>query len=171
MQKYLPRRMWTRRRAYCRIKRRKPCRGGRLISLRWAVNRLRRMSTGEILWRAQKAAKARLEKSGVGLASVAKPAPAVPTAPIAPHTWGRPWLAGLDQAAGRDALGVAAINPLPYRRAADRVLAGQFDVFALHGVPLGFPPRWNRDPKTGTEAALVFGKTLNYRDPTLVGDI
>lgn len=129
------------------------------------------MSTGEILWRAQKAAKARLEKSGVGLASVAKPAPAVPTAPIAPHTWGRPWLAGLDQAAGRDALGVAAINPLPYRRAADRVLAGQFDVFALHGVPLGFPPRWNRDPKTGTEAALVFGKTLNYRDPTLVGDI
>lgn len=58
-----------------------------------------------------------------------------------------------------------------YRLAADRILSGQFDVFALHGVVLGFPPRWNRDPKSGTEAPLTFGKALNYRDEAIVGDI
>jgi hypothetical protein len=58
-----------------------------------------------------------------------------------------------------------------YRRAADRILEGLFDVFSLRGARLGFPPRWNVDPRTGTEAPLVFGKELNYRDPLLVGDI
>jgi len=28
-------------------------------------------------------------------------------------------------------------------------------------VDLGTPPRWNRDPKTGIEAPLEFGKTLD----------
>ena len=36
---------------------------------------------------------------------------------------------------------------------------------------IGFPPRWNRDPKTGIEAPLAFGKLLDYRDQDLVGDI
>lgn len=74
--------------------------------------------------------------------------------------------------------GKAWLNPLPhgmdsalYRVAADRVLAGYYDVFALHNVQLGFPPQWNRDPKTGIEAPLVFGKTLDYRDECLVGNI
>jgi Heparinase II/III-like protein/Heparinase II/III N-terminus len=58
-----------------------------------------------------------------------------------------------------------------YRRAADRILDGLFDVFSLRGARLGFPPRWNVDPRTGTEAPLVFGKELNYRDPALVGDV
>lgn len=58
-----------------------------------------------------------------------------------------------------------------YRGAADQILAGRFDVFALQGVELGFPPRWNRDPKTGIEAPMTFGKTLNYRDENVVGDI
>lgn len=75
-------------------------------------------------------------------------------------------------------VGNAWLNPLPrsmdsglYCAAADRVLAGYYDVFALHNVQLGFPPKWNRDPKTGIEAPLVFGKTLDYRDERLVGDI
>ena len=38
-------------------------------------------------------------------------------------------------------------------------------------MQLGAPPRWNRDPKTGIEAPLAFGKTLDYRDPDVVGDI
>ena len=33
------------------------------------------------------------------------------------------------------------------------------------------PPRWNRDPKTGIEAPLDFGKQLDYRDARRVGDI
>lgn len=51
--------------------------------------------------------------------------------------------------------------------AAKRVAAGKLDVFALHGVELGAPPRWNRDPKTGVEAPpLTFGKLLDYRNPS-----
>ncbi len=48
---------------------------------------------------------------------------------------------------------------------------GRFDVFSLRELPLGFPPRWNVDPRTGIEAPLVFGKELNYRDPGVVGDV
>src|ERR671935_55249 len=32
-------------------------------------------------------------------------------------------------------------------------------------------PRWIRDPKTGIEAPLAYGKTLDYRNPDIVGDI
>ena len=63
------------------------------------------------------------------------------------------------------------IEPSAYRDAAARIASGRLDIFALRGVELGTPPRWNRDPKTGIEVPLVFGKSLDYRDPTLVGDI
>src|SRR6185312_10203661 len=58
-----------------------------------------------------------------------------------------------------------------YTRAADRILDGRFDVFALEDASLGFPPRWNVDPKTGIEAPLDFGFGLDYRDARRVGDI
>ena len=64
----------------------------------------------------------------------------------------------------------ARVNPSSVLDAADRVIAGRYDVFALEDVDLGSPPRWNRDPKTGIEAPLDFGKTLDYRDPRRVGD-
>ena len=62
------------------------------------------------------------------------------------------------------------VDPAPYIAAADRIAAGRLDVFALEDVDLGVPPRWNRDPKTGIEAPLEFGKTLDYRDESRVGD-
>jgi len=55
--------------------------------------------------------------------------------------------------------------------AADRIADGWLDIHALRGVDLGSPPRWNRDPKTGVEAPLAFGKTLDCGNPDLVGDI
>jgi hypothetical protein len=58
-----------------------------------------------------------------------------------------------------------------YLAAADRIRDGSLDIFALRGVNLGEPPRWNRDPKTGIDAPLAFGKTLDYRNPDTVGDI
>ncbi|HET7197354.1 MAG TPA: alginate lyase family protein, partial [Burkholderiales bacterium] len=64
-----------------------------------------------------------------------------------------------------------AIDPAPYVAAADRLAIGRLDVFALADLDLGLPPRWNRDPKSGIEAPLRFGKQLDYRDPDLVGDI
>ena len=74
--------------------------------------------------------------------------------------------------------GAPWVDPLPrqfdarkYCAAADRIIAGEFDVFALRPAQLGFPPQWNRDPKTGRVAPLTFGKTLDYRDERIVGDI
>ncbi|HTQ36896.1 MAG TPA: alginate lyase family protein [Steroidobacteraceae bacterium] len=119
--------------------------------LRWYFNRLRCMPLREIPFRLLRAAATRAES--MGLRSHAAPAPDLERA--AP-----PWLRA---PAGEDAAA--------YLRAADRIIAGEFDVFALRDVQLGMPPRWNRDPRTGTEAPLTFGKLLDYRDPTLVGDI
>jgi hypothetical protein len=121
-------------------------------TLAWTLNRLRLMGPAEVCWRAGKAVQARLERHGRGLV-LRPPAGAAP-----PQR--RAWL---DDDPGLDAL--------PYYRAADRILAGRFDFFALRGLTLGFPPSWMRDPKTGTEAPLAFGKTLDYRDQSKVGDI
>lgn len=56
--------------------------------------------------------------------------------------------------------------------AADKLTAGNWRVFAQHDVTLGFPPDWQQDPKTGKRVPAVrFGKTINYRIESQVGDI
>ena len=92
-----------------------------------------------------------------------------PSAP-ASASRGRPQPAGV--------CGRPWVLPLPrgfdverYRLAADRILDGRFDVFALENARLGLPARWNVDPKTGIEAPLEFGFGINYRDAARVGDI
>lgn len=119
--------------------------------IHWTLSRLRAMSPSEVGFRVGRKIQGTVERAGIGLAR-----PSVPAGQC-----GKPWLARLP----RD------FDVEWYRRAADRILSGVFDVFSLHGVQLGFPPRWNVDPRTGIEAPLVFGKELNYRDPTLVGDV
>jgi len=120
--------------------------------LRWRLNRLRCMTPFEIAHRTVRAVQARAEKSGL-VRSSAVPAPDLTQA-------GRPWV-------HRD----AAVDPQPYVAAALRAADGRLDLFALRDADLGLPPRWNRDPKTGIEAPLAFGKLLDYRDPDIVGDI
>jgi len=122
-----------------------------LSGLLWKLNRLRAMGAPEVAYRLRHALQAQWERRGLGLARPGTPAGA----------GGQAWLPELP----RD------FDAAVYRRAADRVLAGRFDVFALKDAALGFPPEWNRDPKTATVAPLVFGKTLNYRDERIVGDI
>lgn len=63
------------------------------------------------------------------------------------------------------------IDATPYLAAAERVVAGRFDVFALRDIHLGSPPPWNQDCKSGITAPLSYGKLLDYRDPERVGDI
>ncbi len=121
------------------------------MNLRWALRRLAAMDRREVAYRLRQIIHSRLESVGVGTARVREPRPAAST----------PWSEGLP----------TGIDPAPYLKAAERILEGRFDVFALEGQVLGFPPRWNRDPKTGTEAPHTFGKRLNYRDERLVGDI
>jgi hypothetical protein len=109
------------------------------------------MSPSEVGFRVGRKIRGTAERAGIGLAR-----PKVPAG-----SSGRAWLASLPR----------KFDTERYRLAADRILNGSFDVFCLQGARLGFPPRWNVDPRTGIEAPLVFGKELNYRDPALVGDV
>ncbi len=118
----------------------------------WKLKRLRAMGLPEIVYRVRQVLNAKAEARGWGLAA----RPAEHAGPC-----GRAWTDRLPKGFGVE----------QYRPAAERVLAGHFDVFALRAADMGFPPDWNRDPKTGTRAPLEFGKTLNYRDERIVGDI
>jgi hypothetical protein len=118
---------------------------------RWYLNRLRCMTPAEVAFRALRALRARAERRGA-LGAAEAPAPDLARSP-APWVW------------------LAASDASRYLAAADRICSGRLDIFALRDADLGQPPRWNRDPKSGIEAPLVYGKTLDYRDPDLVGDI
>ena len=123
-----------------------------MSALRWKLHRLRAMGLPEIGYRLRQMLKTKLEARGIGRARAGQPA----------EEGGQiVWFAPLP----------STIPPQPYLMAANRILAGRWDVFSLHDIEWGFPPAWNRDPKSGREAPRVFGKTLNYRDEFLVGDI
>ena len=121
------------------------------MNLQWTINRLRVMHAGELRHRGSQYLHAQLQRAGFARSS---PAPAGAGR-------GRPWLEALPQGISADT----------YRQAAERVLAGRFTLFGSDERMLGLPPEWNRDPETGTCAPLGFGKTLNYRDSRLVGNI
>lgn len=118
----------------------------------WRFNRLRCMTLPEISHRLVRALAMQLERTGL-LGSTTVPPPDLAAVP---NGW----------------IHVAAnVDAAPYLAAADRIVAGRLDVFALRDTDLGSPPNWNRDPKTGVEAPLSFGKLLDYRNPRMVGDI
>jgi hypothetical protein len=121
------------------------------LSLKWRINRLRAMGVAEISSRTLQMVRSRLEERGIGLARVATPS----------RTKGATWVSVLP----------TAFNVAMYTTEADPILDGHFRVFALDAAPVGFPPDWNRDPKTGTHAPMSFGKLLDYRDERLVGDV
>jgi len=124
-------------------------RGG-LERARWYLNRLRCMGPAEIPHRLARALATQLEQVAPWDRDV--PLPDLRVAE-------QPWIEVNP-----------AVDPSPYLAAADRIVAGRLDVFGLD-VALESPPRWNRDPRTGIDAPLSFGKLLNYRDPRLVGDV
>jgi len=119
---------------------------------RWRLNRLRCMTPSEIPHRVLRTLAMNAERAGL-FGSQRVPQPDLAQIP---HHWIH---------------SAARVDAAPYLAAADRIAAGKLDVFALRDADLGSPPRWNRDPKTGVEAPLTFGKLLDYRNPQLVGDI
>ena len=48
---------------------------------------------------------------------------------------------------------------------------GNIDLLSHEALTIGQPINWHREPLTGKQAPFTFGKTLNYRDATQVGDI
>ena len=121
-------------------------------TLTWYINRLRRMSAAEVVYRARK----------TGRAVTAHIFPVqhvtVPTAITAV-----PSRAFINAAGNFDANS--------YRRAADQILCGKYSFFNLRNVELGRPPAWNRDPLTGITAPLKHTLLLDYRDERQVGNI
>lgn len=126
-------------------------RGAGMPRALWYLNRLRCMEPKEIPHRIARALTARVEHL-VPWESMATPVPNL----AAPEM---PWIGASP-----------AVNVAAYVAAADRIVAGKVDLFG-RDMSLDSPPRWNRDPRTGVEAPLRFGKLLDYRDPKLVGDI
>jgi heparinase II/III-like protein len=124
--------------------------GGKLEKILWRLNRLRCMTPAEVGHRVVRLARAQAERAGLS--------GTVPAADLASPA--DPWMRA-----------PTAVDAAAILAAADRVAAGRLDVFALRDARLGDPPRWNRDPKTGIEAPLAFGKLLDYRDARVVGDI
>jgi hypothetical protein len=112
----------------------------------------KRPRPAQLAWRALRALQARAERSGL----LGAPKAPAPDLGFRAHFW-------LGKAPG-----VAADACL---QAADRIADGWLDIHGLRGVDIGSPPRWNRDPRTGIEAPLAFGKTLDCANPGLVGDI
>lgn len=110
----------------------------------WRLNRLRCMSASELGHRVQEAARAHLQRRGLLTASRV---PAVEAGGGA-----RSWMAA-----------APSLDPAPYAAAAESIAAGRLDVFALRDAPLGNPPRWNRDPGSGTEFPATFGQHLDFR--------
>ncbi|SPJ15312.1 Heparinase II/III-like family protein [Burkholderiales bacterium] len=123
-------------------------------SLAWRLRRLRAMDGAEVAWRTQQKLKSFAQRWGLGLAR---------RVPTASGRSGRPWvwpLPAIDPASATDLVA-----------GAERLMQGQWSIFSADNLVLGFPPRWNRDPRTGTLAPLHFGKAIDYRDAAQVGDI
>ncbi|HEX9431787.1 MAG TPA: alginate lyase family protein [Burkholderiales bacterium] len=114
------------------------------------------MTPVEVAHRALRAVQARAERSGL----LRAPALYVSRAAGDSALTAKPWVQ-------RD----AGVEAGPYLAAAERIAEGKLNLFSLRELELGTPPRWNRDPKTGIEAPLAFGKLLDYRDADIVGDI
>ena len=120
----------------------------------WRLRRLAVMSYPEIGHRLVQTARNCLEQAGFRRASNR---PDILDRPL-PPVWFSLQPPDVDVAA------VAAV--------ANELVAGRWRVFAMHDAPLGFPPNWARDPKTGKVApTATFGKAINYRDEAVVGDI
>ena len=119
----------------------------------WYLNRLKLMQPAEISHRLLSSGSAALERLGAGRVRIV-PAPSL-------QRFGVPWCASDRWEFDADV----------YVSAAQRLLAGRWDVFSLRDAPLGFPPEWNRDPLTGTRAPRGFGKSIDYRDEARVGNI
>lgn len=127
-------------------------------SLTWKIRRLRAMGPAEIAFRAWRAVSQRIEAILIERGRMPRPRVLVRSRltlfPKIAH-WDEAW----HQLYKLDAVALG------------RLLAGQIDFFGGALMNVGVPPDWMRDPKTGLRAPPVFGKALDYRDDTLVGDV
>jgi Heparinase II/III-like protein/Heparinase II/III N-terminus len=126
--------------------------------LAWLINRIRVMSAREVLFRLQRTLVQTVERYRV--AAGWQPLPAGKIRP-------RLVLFGTDPGITRD-------WQQSFQLDTDRLhdyMAGRINFFGHDALDIGMPVVWNRDPVTRTEAPRVFGKSINYRDDRLVGNV
>ena len=117
-------------------------------SINWYWSRLKCMSPAEVIYRFRKTAFIQVQQLGIFTANHA-PAPV-----FGKET--KSFIQGSNQ-----------LQSSRYRQAADDILMGELPIFALQQFEFSPSSDWNLDPRTGKEAPLSFGKTLNYRDGML----
>ena len=117
----------------------------------WYWNRLRCMTPSEMGYRLERRTKIALQQ--LGLLRVNR----VPAADLTGSS--ERWVTDFP-----------SVDSEPYVAAADRILDGRLKVLA-EDVDVGAETAWNRNPASGHTVPLAFGKTVNYRDFDLVGDI
>ncbi len=121
----------------------------------WLINRLRLMSAPEILHRVRQKLAARYEKHELAAGSVPhSPAPVVTASRMA----------------GPEVL--LLLDDYPESDLCSRLTQGKLSLFGYHDLDINWPINWHRDPLTGVNCpAHAFGKEIDYRDDSLVGDI
>lgn len=120
--------------------------------LLWYRNRLRCMSAAERLYRAWKGIVIQFEKLTYRFFFV-----------VREPVWDgkdSKWLFCSD-----------GINQEPYIRGANKIIGGVIDILQKNDIPWPTKPSWNRNPLSGHDAPMYYGKTLDYRNQRLVGDI
>lgn len=125
---------------------------GRWGRLHWRLRRLRSMSGAEVVHRVRQLAFANLEQRL--LLGHAAPQPTGQHADVQ-------WVV----------VAPDSVDASSYLARAEELLAGRWHVFGLEGVRLGFPPQWNRDPRSGITVPLTYARKIDYRIPDQVGDI
>ena len=124
----------------------------------WLINRLRVMTIRELLFRMQRTLLQTVERGRV--ATGWQP---LPVADVGPRLALFGTDSGLVQA-WRDSFGLNTDELNDY-------LAGRINFFGHDSLDVGIPVAWQRDPVTRIEAPRIFGKSINYRDDRLVGNI
>lgn len=127
------------------------------MRLTWLVNRLSVMSGAEVCFRVVRQVQTSLERTAVSFG----------WEPRLPKQWSRrstdalyPW--NLD------------VNAFPgdFQSSSAALQAARLDLFEYRDLKVGRPVRWHVDPLTQVELdANSFGKRIDYRDETKVGDI
>jgi len=124
----------------------------------WLTNRLRVMTAREVLFRLQRVLLHTVERYRV--AAGWQPLPANYVGP-------RLALFGTDPGLIRDWQQSFTLDTNKFHD----YLAGRIDFFGHDPLDIGVPVAWHRDPVTRIEAPRLFGKSINYRDDRLVGNI
>jgi hypothetical protein len=135
-----------------------PVSRGKVSGLIWKFNRLRAMNFREVMHRVTSLTGQKIERIAIAGGWAPKPARLV-----------KPWLSLFLPQEGW--LSTWRQYYKLEQAQLDDLLQGKIGFFGHTPLDVGVPVNWHRDPLTGIEAPLSFGKELNYRDDRLVGNV